>query len=222
MPKRPTFPSMTDRTVRVDLTIFKEWGLLKPDLKSSGTYQDVRNGELFGSIDFFLHTGTAPYCVFSGKFKGIPFEKTIKMVAIESNLNHKIALTDSKVYYFLCPITGKRCRKLYVIGGRFGSAKGFDLYYPQQVLSKNQISWESYFGALRELEKVDAELFSSGMRTSYNGKITKRYAGLLRKQMKLDNLILKMSKLNQAQIDQEIKTIQTDRGFATIEIKRKL
>src|SRR5690606_9973731 len=128
-----------------------------------------------------------PYCTLSGCFRGVPFEKTIEMEGKGSNLGDKIQSKDGgTVYYFICPITGKRCRKLYVVGAQFGSAKAFGLYYQQQALSKSQISWESLFGAIKRLEKITEELYSSKITMSYNGKITRRYARLLKEQDRLD------------------------------------
>lgn len=222
MAKTPTFPAMIDQTFCIDISIFKGWGLLKPDLKSSGTYNDTRGGIHKGAIDFFLHTGISPYCTFSGCFRGVPFEKTIEMQGKESNLGEKIRSRDGgTVFYFICPITGKRCRKLYVIGGQLGSSKAFGLYYRQQALSKNQLSWEALFGAIEQLEKLTAEIHSGKVMRSYNGKITRRYARLMKERDRLDSMICRMFKARQFDLNEELKTVQTAAGFTTIE-KRSL
>lgn len=218
MAKTPTFPTMIDQTFCIDLSIFKGWGLLKPDLKSYGTYNDTHGGDLKGSIDFFLHTGINPYCTFSGCFRGVPFEKTIEMEGKESNLGEKIrSKHGGTVYYFLCPLTNKRCRKLYVVDGRLGSSKAFGLYYQQQTLSKSQISWEALFGAIEQLKKLNKEIYSGKVNRSYRGKITRRFSNLMKERDRLDLMICRMFQARQFDLNEEMKTVQTAAGFTTIE-----
>lgn len=221
MAKTPTFPTMIDDVFRVDLSVFKEWKLLRPNLKSEGTYNDTSGGVHKGSVLFFLHTGISPYCTFSGCFRGVPFEKTIKMEGKESNLGDKIqSKAGGTVYYFICPITGKRCRKLYVVGAQFGSARAFGLYYQQQALSKKQISWEALFGAIERLKNIAKEIYSGKVIRSYNGKITRRHARLLKEQDRLDTMIVGMRGKLLDDVFEEIEKIETECGFRTIERRR--
>lgn len=49
----------------------------------------------------------------------------------QSNLN------NGGFYYFVCPVTGRSCRKLYLVGGRFVSRYAFRALYDKQLWSKS-------------------------------------------------------------------------------------
>lgn len=51
-------------------------------------------------------------------------------IEVERQESHLVA--GAHVYYFLCPVTHRRCKKLYLIGDGFRCSKAFRHYYPQQ------------------------------------------------------------------------------------------
>src|SRR5690606_6313544 len=219
MAKTPTFPALVSDTFCVDLSVLKDWGLLKPFLKSEGVYNDIRDGYQKGSISFFLDTGAMPYCILSGNYRGIPFENTIKLAVKNSNLipQHGKFTKLSKIYYFICPITGKRCRKLYVMGAQFGCAKALNFYYSQQIKSKKQFVFEAVYKSIGGLERLMEEKYAPRIRRSYNGKITRRYKALLKREKKLEESLEKMLELSGAFYRDQIEIIEREGGFTTIE-----
>lgn len=57
--------------------------------------------------------------------------KSLKQrIAVEQQESHLIA--GAHVYYFLCPVSYQRCKKLYLICNGFRCRKTFRHYYPQQ------------------------------------------------------------------------------------------
>lgn len=219
MAKIPTFPDLIEDQFFINMAQFKEYGVLIPYTKSSGIYNHVENGALRGSLDFFLSIGMNSYSTFSGLFRGKPFEKTIEIKVCESNLSKKIPTKEPKaIYFFICPVTRKRCRKLYVIGGKFGSAKAFDsLYYRQQTYSKNQVCYEALFGAIEKLKKLQEEKYSFAYRWHYNGKHTRIYKRKEKEMMRLDDQIVQMMELTSASLVKEFEVIEKAAGFNTIE-----
>ncbi len=105
------------------------------------------------------------------------------MIFIPSNLE------IGKIHYFKCPVTKKRCRKLYLVNGYFLHRNAFKGLYKKQTESK---SWrkmsknlENYYG----IDTLYEQIYSKHFRTHYGGKPTKRYLRLKRKIEKYENII---------------------------------
>lgn len=64
---------------------------------------------------------------------GEQFSRDIYVKREQSNLP---SCRESSVYYLLCPLTGRKCRKIYRIGSYFCSRKAFRHVYPQQMESR--------------------------------------------------------------------------------------
>jgi len=82
-------------------------------------------------------------------------------------------------HYFVCPITGKRCSRLYRFenanSGRFAHREAFpSACYSIQTLSKS----DRVFATKRRSEEA---LSRKGIKKSYKGKPTRRYAALSRR-----------------------------------------
>lgn len=90
----------------------------------------------------------------------------ISMISIPSNIN-------GFVTYFVCPSTGKHCRKLYSCGGKFQHRDVTGLLYAQQA-KKQPISYAYYLS-----EEQRNEPNTKYFKTHYNGEYTKRYSKIL-------------------------------------------
>ena len=100
---------------------------------------------------------------------GQPIRQWIGLSSIPSNLG------VGRVWFFICPITGKRCRKLHLIGRAFAHRTAYPGYaYRKQVEPKGfravRQALEKAIGIHHQLE----ELNSPGMKSTYQGKPTKR------------------------------------------------
>lgn len=91
-----------------------------------------------------------------------------------------------RVMYFLCPVTGKRCKTLYLVKGQksFKSREALKgtLYYPLQICSKPQRTntrKAAVIGTIRKLTKKRGQ-------ETYNGQPTKRSVRISQLQTKLN------------------------------------
>lgn len=176
MPKFPTFPTLFEDVLQISVTKLKKWGYLeKPQIKS-GVITWSRNSEDFASISVVVNTlNEKPYIQLDYKFNDDPRNYKIQLVSIPSNLG------KGKIWYFVCPQTNKRCRKLYQIQGYFFHREAFkSCYYEKQIQSKYARSLEKNLGAWFKSDKLYSELYSKHFRSQYNGKPTKRYLKLMK------------------------------------------
>jgi hypothetical protein len=174
MPKQHTFPALYDECKTLSIAKFKEWGYLEPDSIKSGTVHWSRNEQRYASIGIMVNTfSESPYLELDYKCNGEPINYKVYLVAVPSNIGR------GKVWYFLCPNTGKRCRKLYMIDRYFLHRSAFrGAMYEKQTYSKNareQIrTWDKLFCT----DKVYEMLYSKHFKRQYAGKPTKKYLKL--------------------------------------------
>ena len=110
------------------------------------------------------------------KYNDEPRKFKVKLISMPSNLG------KGKIWYFLCPQTKKRCRKLYSISGYFLHREAFSgCMYECQTRSKTWREREKSFGSHFEIDKYYEEIYSKHFQRYYRGKPTKRYSKLMRK-----------------------------------------
>ena len=59
MPKFPTFPTLFNEALQIDISKLKGWGYLDPKQIKSGTLNWSRNGNPTGSFSLTIHTTTS-------------------------------------------------------------------------------------------------------------------------------------------------------------------
>ncbi len=177
MPKPHTFPTLLDEVNTVSISKLKEWGYLQPNHWQSGTIRWSRNGETTSSIGISVYTGSDdPHLKLSYKHRGEPTEYKVPLVTLPSNLG------KGQVWYFICPATGKRCRKLYSVGRYFLHREAYTgCMYEKQTYSKHAREQIKYYESLLGSEKLYEELYSKNFKSHYAGKPTKRYLRLMKK-----------------------------------------
>lgn len=177
MPKPHTFPTLFDDALQLNLTKLKEWGYLESERWQSGTVSWSRNDHPRGSISISVNMHSKqPYIELDYKFKEEPRQYKVLLVSVPSNLG------NGKVWYFLCPITKKRCRKLYSIGGYFLHREAFNgCMYESQTYTKKWRLLNKVYGSYFDSDKLYLELYSKHLKKTYKGKPTKRYKKLLSK-----------------------------------------
>lgn len=98
-------------------------------------------------------------------------------------------LGNGDIWYFLCPVTKKRCRKLYSIGGYFLHREAFNsCMYESQTHSKYYRSLDKRFGGVFKQERLYEELYSKHFKKFYNGKPTKRYIKIMQEIEKTETI----------------------------------
>lgn len=100
---------------------------------------------------------------------------TIQIISRSSNLGTGL------IWFFVCPFTGKICRKLHLINGYFKhrTANPY-IMYSKQIECKRWRKWNKRF-AHKFNDGLYDELYSKHFTPFYKGKITKRHARLLKR-----------------------------------------
>ena len=175
MPKPYTFPTLYNKALQIDISKLKDWGFLKPKQIKSGTLTWSRNENPTGSISIVVNTHSEqPYIELDYKYGDEPRNYKVRLVSKPSNLGKGL------IWYFLCPQTNKRCRKLYSIGGYFLHREAFSgCMYETQTQSKKYRQLDKTFGAYFKIDNLCSELYKKNFKKYYAGKPTKRYLRIM-------------------------------------------
>ena len=147
-------------------------------LTSYGTQRGVtswsRNGEVHSTINIEVtYAEYEAYIIFDYRCSGEPKRYKVNLVSRVSNLG------KGEIWFFVCPSTGKLCRKLYLNSGYFLHRTALkNLMYSKQIESKKFRNISKVFGAYFIRDEVYSELYKKYFKTHYNGKPTKRYLRL--------------------------------------------
>ena len=184
MPKFPTFPTLYDEVLQISITKLKEWSYLNPEQIKSGTITWSRNGRQTGSISIKVNTHSEqPYIELDYKYRDEPRNYKVRLVSIPSNLGKGL------IWYFLCPQTKKRCRKLYSIGGYFLHREAFNgCMYETQTQSKKYRQLDKILGAYFKSDNLYSELYKKNFKKTYAGKPTKRYLRIMEQIQKAESV----------------------------------
>src|SRR5687768_1248105 len=130
--KFPTLPTLYDECKTVSISFLNKHGYLKPNQNQSGTITWSRNGNKTGSISIRVTTQPlSPYLELDYKVNETPVNYQVQLVAAPSNLGKGF------VWFFRCPRTEKRCRKLYLVQTYFYHRSAFrGCMYDIQTQSK--------------------------------------------------------------------------------------
>ena len=184
MPKFPTFPTLYDEVLQINITKLKECDFLDPKQIKSGTLTWSRNGNPTDSISIVVNTHSEqPYIELDYKYRDEPRNYKVRLVSKPSNLGKGL------IWYFLCPQTNKRCRKLYSIGGYFLHREAFSgCMYKTQTQSKKYRQLDKTFGAYFKIDNLYSELYKKNFKKYYAGKPTKRYLRIMEQIQKAESI----------------------------------
>jgi hypothetical protein len=108
------------------------------------------------------------------------FNYRVRIVSVLSNLG------KGNVYYFICPISGNRCKILYMGYGSkyFKCRKAYQhrIYYPCQLSSRLNLSNDIYWRVERQLET----LYPKHPKTHYKGEFTRPQKRIKKLEAKMD------------------------------------
>ena len=166
-------PTIIDHLIHISVHKLSKWGYFN-NYDRPGSLRWSRNGKETSSIGVFVSA--------ENNYIELKYLRS----ATNEKVNYKVYLIDEqsnlgkgKVYYFICPITGNRCRKLYLYGKYFMSRKAIpNAMYESQTRSKRWRQWEKTYGKLFKQDKWFKEINSKHFKKYYNGKPTKRYKKL--------------------------------------------
>ncbi len=177
-----TYPTLFDEVLTLDIKNYKAY--LQPLQSSTGVNRWWYNGEETGSISFAIHMEeTSGYLELDYNYKKEPIKYRVFIVSKPSNLGKGL------IWYFVCPHTGKHCKKLYLVGGYFLHREAFTgCMYDCQKKSKS----------IRSFMKMSKDLFAKTdfmkgrkyIKTNYRGKPTKTYLKFLELEEKERQMLL--------------------------------
>lgn len=184
MPKPHTFPTLYNEALQISISKLKGWGYLNPEQIKSGTLNWSRNGNPTGSISIRVNTHSEqPYIELDYKYRDEPRNYKVYLTSTPSNLNR------GEIWYFICPQTKKRCRKLYSIGGYFLHREAFNgCMYETQTQSKKYRQLDKTLGAYFEIDNLYEELYKKNFKKTYAGKPTKKYLRIMEQIQKAESI----------------------------------
>jgi hypothetical protein len=175
MGKIPTNVILFDSVYKINIKDLKKWGYLEPNQHKDGIITWYSNNEKTGSISIGSVMYESPHIELSYTWNGQQTKYTIDLVCINSNLG------IGKIWYFLCPITHKRCRILYQVHRYFYHRTSFNgCMYESQTQSKYLRLLNNTFGISYKIDNLYKELYSKHFKRYYAGKPTKRFLKLKR------------------------------------------
>lgn len=184
MPKYSTYPILLDEVKQISITKLKELGYFEPDrFKSGRLIWSIRSQEI-GSISLSVDLRKSPQVFLNytyNKRENVSYR--VELESIDSNLG------IGKIWYFVCPHTGKRCRKLYGVSKYFLHRDAFsNVMYECQIYSKKARKIDKVFKIMNGEEKLYSELYSKNFKTHYAGNPTLRYKTILSELNRIENL----------------------------------
>ncbi len=184
MPKPYTFPTLYNEALQIHISKLKGWGYLDPEQIKSGTLNWSRNGNPIGSISIKVNTHSEqPYIELDYKYREEPRNYKVYLTSTPSNLNR------GEIWYFICPQTKKRCRKLYSIDGYFLHREAFNgCMYETQTQSKKYRQLDKTLGAYFKIDNLYSELYKKNFKKTYAGKPTKRYLRIMEQIQKAESI----------------------------------
>lgn len=183
MPKPSTNPLLFDNTKSLNMGFLKKQGYLKSNQIQSGNVFWKCNGHQTGSISIQVNTSLGnPYLQLDYKHGESLIKYRVNLIGKVSNLGLGI------VWYFVCPNTGKHCRKLYLSSGYFYHRSACkDGMYERQTLSKNHRAIERTMNLYFRSDNLYEQIYKKHFKKQYAGKPTKRYLKLTQQIEKSDS-----------------------------------
>ncbi len=186
MSKPYTFPTLYNNVLQIQISKLKEWGYLNPKQNLKSTIKWSSDGNIIGVISILVNTyNEQPYIELDYKYRGISRNYKVFLTSTHSNLN------KGKIWYFICPQTKKRCRKLYLIDGYFLHREAFNgCMYETQTKSKKYRYHNKVLELYFKIDNLNNELYKKNFKKMYAGNPTKKYLKIIEQIHKAENILL--------------------------------
>jgi hypothetical protein len=177
MPKFPIFPYIFDEEKCISITDLKQLKYFNKNSITSGTINWTNRGVKTGSIRISVTIyDNLTIVEFDYKCNDTSYKYKVKLIGLPSNLGKGV------LWYFICPFTGKRCRKLHLIDERFMHRSALPSgMYKCQTQSKYYRRLGKLYGVYFELDRLYEQLYKKHFKKTYAGKPTKRFLKLMNK-----------------------------------------
>ena len=142
-------------------------------LTSYGTRKGVTSWSTNGAVNSTInievtYTEYEAYIIFDYRCNGEPKRYKVNLVSRVSNLGKGV------IWFFVCPSTGKLCRRLTLNSGYFLHRTAFkSMMYSKQIESKKYRNLGKVFEACFVTDEVYKELNKKYFKTHYNADLQK-------------------------------------------------
>ena len=150
--------------LRLSLTRCKALGYFVPNATAEGVVSWTRGDDVVGAVRFRTDTVNNRCYIAYRTADGKDETQKVWLRWRASNLNR------GGYYYFVCPVTGRYCRNLYFVNGRFVSRFAFKALYEQQTLSNSRRN--DIFRFLDYADKLEQLEQQPRRKLTYRGKPT--------------------------------------------------
>jgi hypothetical protein len=184
MAKFRTFPTLYDELKTISISFLTKHRYLKPNQWQSGIITWSSNGNKTGRISIQVNTQSEqPYIELDYKYNEAPIKYRVQLVSAPSNLGKGV------VWYFVCPRTGKRCRKLYLADTYFYHRSAFrGCMYEKQTQSKVNRYLDKTLGVYFRSDQLFEQLYKKHFKKQYAGKPTKKYLRIMEQIQKAESI----------------------------------
>ena|SRR5437773_2146211 len=175
---------MYDRCLQLTVTFLKCNGYLSSGQWKTGivawSIGEGQEREITARIKITVSMEAEPYIHLNYTVSENLISYQIRLVSIPSNLQ------KGQIWFFVCPVTGRLCRKLYCIGERFLHREAYNgCMYTKQTYSRRLRREMKIFDRLIISAEIVDELNKSYFKETYNGKTTRRFQRLLKRAEKI-------------------------------------
>lgn len=190
----PTFERNFSDLKKLTLADLKRLGYMVPQHRCSSTVNWTRRGETTGTIGVTVSLiGTGGFVELEYIFNSQePMKYKVELVQLPSNLG------KGRVWYFICPLTGERCRTLYQVGKYFASRKAQPrTLYESQTYSKQYRWLDKIYGPDFKADNAFQDTLKPYIKRHYRGKPTPK----TRRMMKWDAICDRMNGIKPAPLE---------------------
>jgi hypothetical protein len=170
MPRLSNYPITYEDCKSIEIKILKKNNYLQSNQLNECIIRWYINEETTGKMKLIVNTLSAnPYIelIYTLNEEGIQYK--VQLIKEKSNLG------IGEIWYFICPFTNKRCRKLYLLNKYFSHRNRFKgVFYEKQLLSKSNRKILGLFNKVNHINDAIEETNSKHFRRYYNKAKTKR------------------------------------------------
>lgn len=175
MPKQLTFPIFFEEVPQLGIGTLSSRGFFRES--KTGTISWYLDNQVAATISVSSKLTGNPQITLSYSYNKDARQYRVQLEAKRSNLG------KGTHWYFICPVTKKRCRKLYLVKGLFLHREAFKnvACYKSQTESKSWRELRTKMERYYSREDVCRELDRKYIKKFYNGEPTRTYLSLMRK-----------------------------------------
>lgn len=176
MGRHSDIPTLYDFCKQLSVSDLKKWNYLMPNQLSEGVIRFTSFNYETLEVSIKVCTDIEnPFIKLKYSISGTELNYRVYFEFVPSNLG------TGNIWYFSCPRSNTRCRKLYLINGYFQHRTAYDKgYYQTQTLGTKDKYLIRQFDKLQKSNKAKRQLHSKYFKRYYKGKPTKQYLKLLK------------------------------------------